>query len=305
MPVTIEHEAPLEVLERFPDLLPRLLRDQFGRPVPLEARVRPVSSNFNITVAQELRSDSAVVLETSPDRPPACAAILEPQRRIDPEKWYSWPSYLSELHRKYRCPTYLIVFAIGEEATAVAAWARQPIATFQPGSGFAPLVIGPPEIPPAPTVEAAKADLPRAALGTMLHLGDPDGAEVAYRTLRAAYEVYGLDMLAWMYNLIRGIVGEERFTEIERLIMLDAQTHFIPKTAFEREHFSKGKSEGKSEGKAEGMAMAILAVLAARGLEVTEDQRSKFLACSDAAKLDRLVARAVSAATTSELLADL
>ena len=140
MPVTIEHEAPLEVLERFPGLLPRLLRDQLGRPVPLEARVRPVSSNFNITVAQELRSDSAVVLETSPDRPPACAAILEPQRRIDPEKWYSWPSYLSELHRKYRCPTYLIVFAIGEEATAVAAWARQPIATFQPGSGFAPLV---------------------------------------------------------------------------------------------------------------------------------------------------------------------
>ena len=51
--------------------------------------------------------------------------------------------------------------------------------------------------------------------------------------------------------------------------------------------------------------MAILAVLAARGLEVTEDQRSKFLACSDAAKLDRLVARSVSAATTSELLADL
>jgi hypothetical protein len=174
--------------------------------------------------------------------------------------------------------------------------------------GLTPTVWGtlcPPEIPPAPTVEAAKADLPRAALGTMLHLGDPDGAEVAYRTLRAAYEVYGLDMLAWMYNLIRGIVGEERFTEIERLIMLDAQTHFIPKTAFEREHFSKGKSEGKSEGKAEGMAMAILAVLAARGLEVTEDQRSKFLACSDAAKLDRLVARSVSAATTSELLADL
>src|SRR5262249_19527301 len=157
------------------------------------------------------------------------------------------------------------------------------IATFQPGSGFAPLCIGPPEIPAPQTVEAAKADLPRAALGTLLHLGDPDGAEVAYRTLRALYEERGLDMLIWMYYLIRGIVGEERFAAIERLIMRDAQTHFIPKTAFERENYSKGKSDGRAEGKAE----ALLAVLAARGLAVTEDERSKLLACTDAAKLDR------------------
>jgi len=48
--------------------------------------------------AQEFRSDSAVVLEVAPDQPPACAAILEPQRRLDPDKWYSRPRYLSDLH---------------------------------------------------------------------------------------------------------------------------------------------------------------------------------------------------------------
>ena len=168
MPVTLEHEAPLELLERFPELLPLLLREQLGRPVPLGARLRPVSANHTITVAQELRSDSAVVLEVAPDQPPVCAAVVESQRSIDPDKWFAWPSYLSDLHRKYRCPTYLIVFALGEDAAAIGAWARQPIATFQPGSGFAPLVLGPPELPAPATVEAAKADLARAALGALL-----------------------------------------------------------------------------------------------------------------------------------------
>ena len=95
MTVTLEHEAPLELLERFPDLLPSLLREQLGRPVPLGARLRPVSENHNIPVVQELRSDGAFVLDLIPGQPPVCAAILEPQRRIDPEKWYSWPIYLS------------------------------------------------------------------------------------------------------------------------------------------------------------------------------------------------------------------
>lgn len=297
MPVTLEHEAPLALLARFPELLPRLLREQLGQPVPLAARLRPVSENHNITTVQELRSDSAVVLEVAPDAPPACAAIIESQRSIDPDKRFAWPSYLSELHRKYRCPTYLIVFAIGDNAGAVEAWARQPIATFQPGSGFAPLVLGPPELPVPATVEAAKADLPRAALGALLHLSEPDGALAAYRTLRAVYDLHGLDMLAWLYYLVQGIAPKERFAEIERLIMLNERTSFVPKTAFEHEQYEKALADGKTQ--------AILAVMAARSLPVSADQRSRLRACIDGATLDRLVTRAVSAASAAELLADL
>src|SRR5579871_6631588 len=110
MPVTVEHEAPLEVLERFPELLPRLLREQFGLDLPQGVRVRPTSSNHNVTVVQELRSDSAFVLELEPGKPPACAVILESQRSIKSEKWFAWPSYLADLHRTHRCDSYLIVF---------------------------------------------------------------------------------------------------------------------------------------------------------------------------------------------------
>lgn len=305
MPVTIEHQAPLELLERFPDLLPSLLREQFGRPVPLGARMRPVSSDHTVTVAQELRSDSAVVIELGPEQPPVCAAVVESQRSVDPQKWYSWPRYLSELHDKHRCPSYLVVFALGDDAAAVEAWARQPIPTFQPGSGFAPLVIGPPEVPAPATLEAVKADLPRAALGALLHLSDADGTQVACRTLRAVYELHGLDLFVWMYYLVRGIVGDERFAEIERLTMFNRQIPFIPKTDFEREHFYRGKAEGEARGEARGKAEALLAVLAARGLAVSEGQRSRVLACTDAARLDRLITRSVSTPSVDVLLTDL
>jgi hypothetical protein len=271
----------------------------------LGARLRHVSENHNITVAQEFRSDSAVVLEVAPDQPPACAAIVEPQRTVDPAKWYSWPRYLSDLHHKYRCPTYLVVIALGQDAGEVSAWARQPIATFQPGSGFAPLVLDPSDVPPPSTVEAAKADLPSAALGTLLHLSAPDAPASAYRTLRAVYELHGLDMFVWLYYLIRGIARPELLAETERLIMLQAESGFVPITEFEREVCAKVERERFPKIRAEAKAEAVLAVLAARGLAVTTDQRNSLLACTDAAKLDRLVAEAVAATSVAALLADL
>ena len=87
--------------------------------------------------------------------------------------------------------------------------------------------------------------------------------------------------------------------------MLDTQTHFIPKTAFEREQYGKAKSEGKAEGKAEGKVEAVLAILAARSLAVTEEQRSRLMACTDSARLNRLVALAISTPSVAGLLEDL
>jgi hypothetical protein len=79
--------------------------------------------------------------------------------------------------------------------------------------------------------------------------------------------------------------------------MLRAQSGFIPITDFEREVYAKAAAKSKAE--------AVLAVLAARGLAVTADQRSRLLDCADVAKLDRLVTGAVSAPSVAGLLADL
>jgi hypothetical protein len=63
-----------------------------------------------------------------------------------------------------------------------------------------------------------------------------------------------------------------------------------------------GEAKGKAEGKVEGKAEALLAVLAARGVRVTEVARAKILACPDQATLDRWLVRAVTAASVDEAL---
>ncbi len=66
---------------------------------------------------------------------------------------------------------------------------------------------------------------------------------------------------------------------------------------------AKGRAEGKAEGKAEAKAEAILAVLEARGLSVSEAQRATIVGCTDLEQLERWVRQAVTVETTGALFA--
>ena len=66
---------------------------------------------------------------------------------------------------------------------------------------------------------------------------------------------------------------------------------------------SLARKEAHDEGKTAGKAEAILTVLAARGLTVDASIRACILACSDAALLERWLARAVTAAAATEVVA--
>jgi len=63
-------------------------------------------------------------------------------------------------------------------------------------------------------------------------------------------------------------------------------------------------AEGKAEGRAEGGAHAILAVLAARGLDVPDEVRARITACTDLARLDAWLARAVTASSAAEVIGE-
>jgi hypothetical protein len=58
-----------------------------------------------------------------------------------------------------------------------------------------------------------------------------------------------------------------------------------------------------AEAEAKAKAGAILSVLAARGLAVSEGQRARLLACTDHALLERYLQRAVTAGSADEVLA--
>jgi hypothetical protein len=62
-------------------------------------------------------------------------------------------------------------------------------------------------------------------------------------------------------------------------------------------------SLARKEGITEGQARAILALLAARGVSVTNEARGHIEACKDAATLDRWIVRAAAATSIEEVIA--
>jgi predicted transposase YdaD len=66
---------------------------------------------------------------------------------------------------------------------------------------------------------------------------------------------------------------------------------------------AKGKAEGEAKGKAEGEARALLAVLAARGLKITDDIRARIIAAADLSQIETWIVRAATAATIDDVFA--
>ena len=81
----------------------------------------------------------------------------------------------------------VLVIATSER---VARWARRPIATFQPGTAFVPLVIGPGDIPRVTRIEDALRVPELAVLSAVLHRDDDDGT-VALAAIEAALTLDG------------------------------------------------------------------------------------------------------------------
>jgi hypothetical protein len=64
----------------------------------------------------------------------------------------------------------------------------------------------------------------------------------------------------------------------------------------------RGQAIGEARGKAQGEAQAVLTVLDARGVPVSEAIRERILACTDLTQLDTWLRRAVTAATADEVI---
>jgi hypothetical protein len=85
---------------------------------------------------------------------------------------------------------------------------------------------------------------------------------------------------------------------LEQLMTSDTWPVYTP---FAKEHFGRGKKEGKAEGKAEGEADAILLVLRARSMDVSDADRERITSCTNLKQLKKWITRAVTAEKTSDL----
>jgi hypothetical protein len=70
---------------------------------------------------------------------------------------------------------------------------------------------------------------------------------------------------------------------------------------FAKEHYGRGKRGGKKEGRAFGEAEAILLFLEARGLDVSEAERSRIISCTHLRQLKSWIKRAVTVERAADL----
>lgn len=70
-----------------------------------------------------------------------------------------------------------------------------------------------------------------------------------------------------------------------------------------RPYVSQVRREGMAAGRTEGVASAVLLVLEARGVDITDDARDRILACHTMSTLNTWAKRAATIKTVDELFA--
>jgi hypothetical protein len=71
-----------------------------------------------------------------------------------------------------------------------------------------------------------------------------------------------------------------------------------------REREASARAKGREEGRAEGIAESVLQLLEARGIAVSPEQKQEILGCSEPARLNRWLLKAVSASTAVEVTSE-
>jgi hypothetical protein len=285
------HEVLIDLFRQRPLLAPELLRDALGIELPEFAEARIEAATLGELAPAQFHADLVVLLQQGA---PVLGIIVEAQLQRDDDKLFSWPAYAATLRARSRCPTCVLVVTPED---AVARWAGA-LEGGGPGWLFKPLVVGPGVVPVVtePAVASAMPEL--AVLSALAHGQDANALEIAVAALGA---VAGLpDEAARVYSdLILDALNKAARRKLEELM---DESKYVYKSDFAIKHQGLGRAEGRAEGLAEGKASSILTILQVRGLSVTQRERDQLLACKDLSLLEEWTRRALSAASTAEVL---
>lgn len=280
------HEAFVDMFRQHPSLAPELLAGPLGVELPSWQQARLESAELTNVLPTEYRADAVVVL-TDADRP-TLAVVIEAQLGRDGAKRRSWPVYLTTLHARLGCPTLLLVICAN---AATASWCARPIRIGHPGFELAPLVYGPSPTSDPPAAEAAGTSPEFAVLAAIAHGEHPDRD----KTFHGLLTVLGAldDERANRYtDIVLAALPEAARRHLEEL--MTTGTYEYPLSDFARRHYGQGKAEGE--------AHALLEVLAARGIDVPDNVRSRITGCTDLDQLRDWLRRAATADTIADVL---
>ncbi len=271
MAVSLLHEAPRLPLEERPELLFELL----GTPPPEAARVVLASADLTQSLPVERRADA--VLTVVREQVVVAAYVVETQLAIDPEKLFTWPLYTAAVHARHRCPTTLVVLTTSAH---VAAWARRPSDSFQPGLGFCPRVLEPGDLA-VDAADATSASPERAVLGALFASESPRLEEALAAALTALRRVDPVRAASYL-DLLTSILGESA----------------MPASPETLQRIKEGIENMRV---VHVMTAALKDVMAARGITFTELGRAHLWRCEDQEKVRDYIRRAATATTEAEI----
>jgi len=265
----------VELFRRRPELAPELLRDALHVAIPDYAEIRIEDSDLTQLQPTQFTADLVILLQDGKLAP-------------DPDKRYSWLSYLAATRARYRCNSIVLVITPSE---AVTSWAATPI-DLGGGHAWAPCVVGPKLIPVITETEVAAREPELAVLSALAHANDPDvGPLVALAALAAAHGLEA-ERAVLYHDVVLATLGDAARAALENLMASGYQ--------FQSDFAKKHQAIGRAEGKADD----ILRVLVARGLSISEAGRARILGTTDLALLDRWLVQAVTASRADDIFLD-
>lgn len=280
-----KHEMVVQMVRDRPVLAADLLRCVRSGLIPPFYDARLESGDLSEHAPAAYHADALVTLHGDDG---VFAVLVEFQRKKDPRKHFSWPTYLATARARLKCPVILLVIC---PKSAVARWARESIALGHPDLVLTPLVLGPEEVPVVTTADIDNVAPELTAVSAATHGAGPDGEKVLSALLDSALKagpehgnVYIDEVLAVLPQAARKLMEA----------LMDTKNREY-KSEFARRYYSQGKAEGEIK--------AVLAVLSARGIEVSERDRARISECTDLAQLEEWVRLAATADSVTDLFA--
>jgi hypothetical protein len=305
------HEILIEMFRDRPALAAELLGGPLHITLPEFDTARLSSADLTDVAPTEYRADAVVTLNDKGSV--VLAVVIEVQLRIDPRKRRSWPAYVSTLHARLGCPVALLVMCPEQP---VADWCAAPVTIGPPGSMLTPVALGPAQVPVL-DLDTARRSPELAVLSALAHGTGPEPARV-FEALLAALNIVDLDHADLYTDLIFSRLPLAARDYLEELMTTTGHRY---QSEFARRYFDQGEAQGEARGLAQGEARglaqgeargearglakgearAVLAILDARGIEVSDDARARITACTDHDRLGIWIRLAATADKMEDL----
>ncbi len=286
MPSTL-HETLVEMFRERPALAAEVLTGPFGVSVPTFDQALASSSDLSAVMSTEYRADAVITFLSQGE--PVHAVIVEVQLGPIEKKRRSWPAYVANLHSRLGCPVQLLIVCPG---ASIARQCAEPIVVSEPGLSLTALVLGPDAVPVVTDSVTARRNPELTILSALAHARTKRHRAPVLEAFLAGLDIFDQEHAELYADVVLAALPKAARAHLEVLMTTTPHRY---QSDFARRYFAQGEARGE--------ARAVLAVLEARGIDISEEARERIADCADIDQLDVWIRRAATVTKADELFA--